>query len=245
MTTAITRRAGGKPVHGVQLGIIILDTRFERVPGDVGHAGSFPFPVQYEVANGYRKGSLLKPEDPAVLEEFLRAADKLIAQGVAGIATSCGFLSIFQPYLTERLGVPVATSSLLQVPLVQQLLPRGRRVGVLTANAANLTPAHFTAVGAPGDTPFAGLNPEGVFRANLTQGNPSIDRAAHEADVLEAAERLLAAQPDIGALVLECTNLSPYSSALEKRFGLPVYDILSLLHWFQAGLRPPRHAHEG
>lgn len=243
MSTLSTRRAAGKPVHGVDVGIIILDTRFERVPGDVGHAETFDFPVQYEVAQGLRKGSHLKPDDPAVLAEFIRAGEKLIAQGVSGISTSCGFLSIFQPYLTERLGVPVATSSLLQVPLVQQLLPPGQRVGAVTANAANLTPKHFESVGAPGDTPFTGLNTEGRFRANLSQGNPAIDPKDHEHDVLEAVERLLAAHPDVGAIVLECTNMSPYSAAVEKRFGLPVYDVVTLIEWFQAGLRPRRHRH--
>ncbi len=235
----------GKPVHGVSVGIIILDTRFQRVPGDIGYAGSFSFPVQYHIAKGYRRGSYLLPDQKEVLDAFVQAADALVELGVDGIGTSCGFLSIFQPYLTERIAVPVATSSLLQIPLVERLLPKGKRVGVLTANAARLTSEHFLAAGARPDVAFAGIPPEGVFRSNLSNGNPHIDRDVHEQEVVQAAGELLAANPDIGAIVLECTNLSPYSSAIEQAYGLPVYDVITLLEWFHAGLRPRRYPHEG
>lgn len=227
----------GRPVHGASLGIIMLDTRFERFPGDIGNARSFSFPVQYAVVSGISLGADLRP-DEATLGKFFAAIDQLVALGVDGISTSCGFLAILQPHLAAHSPVPVASSSLMQVPMLQCMLPAGKKVGVLTAKKPSLTAAHFEGVGASFDFPIGGMPLDGEFRRNLQTGNPSIDPATHEREVLQAADELLREHSNIGALVLECTNLSPFSSAIERTFGLPVYDIITLLNWFHGGLRP-------
>jgi Asp/Glu/hydantoin racemase len=227
-------------IHGVSIGIIILDTRFHRVAGDIGYAGTFDFPVQYAVARGIVRGGSVTGTD-GELKAFFEAADELVALGVDGITTSCGFLSILQPYLTEHCSVPVAASSLMQVPIVQRMLPKGRRVGVLTANRDSFTPGHLTAVGADPDTPVRGMPVGSTFRSHSREARPIIDRDRHEEEVLEQVGQLLAEHPDIGAIVFECTNLGPYSHAVEARYGLPVYDVITLIDWFHAGLKPRRY----
>mgnify|MGYP003606118198 CR=1 FL=1 len=52
------------------------------------------------------------------------------------------------------------------------------------------------------------------------------------------AEAAVKADPSIGALVLECTNLTPYSADLRRAVGLPIFDVVSLVHWFHRSLRP-------
>lgn len=231
-----------QPVHGVTVGIMILDTGFQRVPGDIGYAPTFDFPVQYKVVKGATSGRVTKPNADGMLELFLNAADELVALGVDGITTSCGFLAILHPQLVAHCPVPVATSSLLQIPLVQSILPQGRRVGVLTADADALSPEHFHAVGCPTDLPMVGMPPDGVFRHNLRTGQPLVDYAAQEREVLGMAERLLGEHPDVGAIVSECTNLPPYSAKIEATFGVPVFDVINFVEWFHAGLRPRRYA---
>jgi hypothetical protein len=219
---------------------MVLDTQFQRLPGDIGNAATWPFPVQYAVVRGATGERVLSQGAGGTLDLFLKAADELVALGVDGITTSCGFLAILHPQLVRHCPVPVATSALLQIPLVQAVLPAGRRVGVLTADAAALTPAHFAAVGAPTDLPVAGLPPDGVFRRDLRSGAAFVDPAVQEAELVGVALGLVEANPDIGALVLECTNLPPYAAAIEAACGVPVYDIVTLITWFQAGLRPRR-----
>lgn len=230
------------PVHGITLGIMVLDTQFQRLLGDIGNATTWPFPVHYAVVRGATGDRVLSPGAGGTLDLFLQAIDELVALGVDGITTSCGFLAILHPQLVRHSPVPVATSALLQIPLVQAVLPFGKRVGVLTADASALTPAHFAAVGAPTDLPVAGLPPNGAFRADLLGGNPAVDPSVQEAELIGMARGLIEANPDIGAIVLECTNMPPHAAAIEAACGVPVYDIVSLVTWFHAGLKPRRHS---
>jgi len=231
-----------QPVHGVSIGIMILDTGFQRVPGDIGYAPTFRFPVQYAVVRGATPDRIVKPKADGMLEMFKAAADDLIALGVDGITTSCGFLACLHQELAAHCRVPIATSSLLQIPLVQSMLPRGQRVGVLTADKAALTDDHFRSVGVATDLPVVGMPPNGIFRHNNRTGQPVVDRDAQEREVLGMAEDLLTQHANIGAIVCECTNLPPYSAAIERRFGVPVFDIITLVEWFHTGLKPRRYA---
>jgi hypothetical protein len=43
---------GGKAVYGAAVGILMLEARFPRIPGDVGNATTWPFPVLYKVVRG-------------------------------------------------------------------------------------------------------------------------------------------------------------------------------------------------
>ena len=127
--------------------------------------------------------------------------------------------------------MPVATSALL---LIKTL--KGKNVGVITASAENLTPAHFAAVGAPKDTPVAGLPSNGSFAATFLRNGTTLDRDAVKNEAVEAGRALLRNHPDVDAIVLECTNLPPYKKALEHALGVPVFDVLDLLGGFRRGL---------
>ncbi|GGG29742.1 hypothetical protein GCM10010964_17040 [Caldovatus sediminis] len=232
---------GGKAIYGAPLGILMLEARFPRIPGDMGNAETWPFPVLYRVVRGATPERVVLGGANGLLPDFLEAAEELVALGAEAITTNCGFLSLFQRELAERAKVPVATSALMQVPWVQATLPPGRRVGVLTVCAATLTPAHLAAAGAPPDTPVAGTEDgREFFRVLIKAEKEDLDVAAAEQDILDAARTLLARHPEVGALVLECTNMPPYAAVLREALGLPVYDIHSMIRWFHIGLRPRR-----
>jgi Asp/Glu/hydantoin racemase len=232
---------GGRAIYGAPLGILMLDARFPRIPGDMGNATTWPFPVLYRVVRGASPERVVLQGACGLLDDFIAAAQDLVALGAEAITTNCGFLALFQAELAAAVRVPVATSSLMQVPWVQATLPPGKRVGVLTVSKASLTPAHLIAAGVPADTPIIGT--EGgreFFRVLITAEKQDLDVALAEQDILTAGRELLAAHRDIGAIVLECTNMPTYAAALQAACGLPVYDIYSMITWFHAGLRPRR-----
>src|SRR5204863_5209415 len=99
---------GGRTVYGQALGILMLDTRFPRLPGDVGNATTWPFPTHYKVVRDARQARIMGAEpDETLLEPFLAGALELEAAGVRAITTSCGFLAAFQRELAAAVSIPV------------------------------------------------------------------------------------------------------------------------------------------
>jgi Asp/Glu/hydantoin racemase len=219
----------------------MLDTRFPRIAGDVGHPATFDFPVKQMVVRGASPQRVVRERDPALLPPFIEAARALVADGAAAIATSCGFLALFQRELQVALPVPVWTSSLLLLPetaLALQSWFTGRHAGVVTVDAASLSAEHLRAVGADPATPVEGLAPGSSLQRSLLEDLPTLDAAAAEREVVAAALSLVRRDPQVGAIVLECTNMPPYAAALQAALDLPVYDIYAMIAWFHAGLRP-------
>jgi hypothetical protein len=235
----ITRIAwGGKPVYGARLGILMLEARFPRIPGDMGNAATWPFPVLYKVVPGASPNRVVRDRAKGLLDDFLDAAAELVRLGADGITTNCGFLSLFQREIAAHAGVPVATSSLMQIPFIERLLPPGKRIGVLTASAESLGAEHLIAAGADPDTPVVGTDDGREFTRVMLGNEERLDTAAAERDILTAGDALLARHAGIGAVVLECTNMAPYARALSERLRLPVFDIYAFISWFHAGLAP-------
>jgi aspartate/glutamate racemase len=207
----------------------MLDTRFPRPRGDIGCAGTFIHPVRYRVVQGAVPKRVVIEADRSLLEPFIAAARALEAEGCAAIATSCGFLALFQAEMQAAVGVPLWTSSLLLVAAVEATLPAGRRVGIVTADAASLTAAHLRAAGAPADAPVEGLAPDSAFHRTLLDNRHELDAGEAQAATVAAATRLVARHPNLGAIVLECTNMPPYADAVRAATGLPVHDITTLI----------------
>jgi len=224
--------SGGKSLYGAPLGILMLDARFPRIPGDMGNAQTWPYPVLYRVVRGASPEKVVLQAGQGTLTAFIDAALELIDQGAEAITTNCGFLALFQQQLSERLNV-----------WVQATLPPGQRVGVVTVSRQSLTPAHLAAVNLPADLPMAGTeNGREFFRVLIKAEKNDMDVTLARADVVDAARDLVARHPEVGAIVLECTNMPPYAADVQAATGLPVYDIYSMINWFHTGLRPRRFA---
>lgn len=221
---------GGYTTYGQVLGIIMLDTRFPRVPGDIGNAATFPFPVRYQVVKGASPVRVVQEADPALLAPFIAAARELEAAGVRAITTSCGFLALWQKELAAAVKVPLFTSSLLQVPLAWRLTGT-RPVGIITAHVPSLTPRHLAAVGAA-DVPHViyGLEDAPEFSRTFLHDEPKLNLTAVCDEVRLVSRKLVRDHPEVGSIVLECTNLPPFASAVREETGLAVFDIVSLCH---------------
>ncbi|HZF80427.1 MAG TPA: aspartate/glutamate racemase family protein [Rubrivivax sp.] len=204
------------------LGVLMLDTRFPRVPGDAGNPQSWPMPVRFAVVQGASPHRVVREGDAALLEPFIAAGQGLVKAGAAAVTTSCGFLVQFQAALQAALPVPVWTSSLLKLPELES-------PGVITVDAPSLSAAHLLAAGARANTPVEGLSPGCSLHSTLLNDLPHIDTAAAELDVTAAALRLVRRVPTVRSLVLECTNMPPYAAAVRRATGRPIHHLLSLV----------------
>lgn len=215
----------------------MLETKFPRILGDVGNAESWQFPVRYAVVPGATPDAIVCVDMEPFVQAFISAGQELVTAGCTGIATTCGFLALIRPRLTAALGVPVAASALEQVAQVQAMLPPDQVVGILTISAAALTPAHLNAAGVPKQSPVQGTDGSSFSKSIL--GNlTTLDVDAARQDLVHAAQHLITGNPDIGAIVLECTNMVPYAPDIARATGRPVYSIYTYLNWFHAGLKP-------
>jgi len=227
--------------YGVPIGMLMLDSKFERFNGDIGNAQTWPFPVQYKIVRGAVPNKVVDTlNNRHLFQLFADAADELIREGVDGITTTCGFLALYQQELAAHCSVPVATSALLQVPMVARVLPKGKRPGILTFSAESLTMHHLAAVGIDPDTPVVGLAVASEFQRSIREGDDTVPFEVLKAEALDTAERMLKDDPSIGAIVCECTNITPYSHEINRRLGVPVFDMVTLVHWFHRALRPQR-----
>ncbi|MGR3511724.1 MAG: aspartate/glutamate racemase family protein [Paracoccaceae bacterium] len=232
---------GGKAIYGASVGILMLDAQFPRIPGDMGNATTWPFAVHYKIVRGASPDLVVRQGAPGLLEHFIAAAQELVADGVDGITTNCGFLSLMQAELQAAVPVPVATSSLMQVPMVNAVLPPGKRAGILTIKASSLTDAHLKAANVPDSTPVGSTEGGAEFTRAILGNELTLDVDAARADNIAAAQALADAHPDLGALILECTNMVPYAADIRAATGLPTFSIESFITWFQSGLSPRRH----
>ena len=207
------------------LGILMLDTRFPRPPGDVGNPATYAragIPVRFVTVRGASPQRIVREADPSLLRPFVDAAVKLAEEGAAMISTSCGFLASYQAQLAAAVPVPVVTSSLLQCRSVPN-------PGIVTIDSAALTPAILSAAGVPLGTPVQGVAPGSEFHRRLLGNEPELDIAEAERNVVAAAMNLVAAAPWVRTLVMECTNMPPYREAVARATGRAVVDIETLL----------------
>ncbi len=223
------------------IGVLMLETQFPRPLGDIGNPGTWPFPVRFQTVPGASAGKVVLDDPRKILHDFIEAGNSLIAEGCTGIATSCGFLSLLQDEFKSALGVPFASSPLMQLQIIEALLPAGQEAGVLTISKENLSKAHLRAAGARPDTAMEGLPREGAFASAVFEDRREMDYAACRDEMIGAAISLHKAAPNVKAIVLECTNMAPYAADITRLTGCPVYSVVSFLNWFHSGLSPVRY----
>lgn len=206
--------------------------QLETMPGNSTNPLSYPFPVKLVEVPGANADTVIIHPSEQVLENMISITRRLAAEeGICAVTTSCGFNAVFQTALAEAVDIPVFTSSLLQVPFVQQLIGSKRTVAVITANKSSLSPAHMHACGITDDmnVMVLGLENAKEWSKIFEQPDVKFDMDAVSEEIMCVARRAVAEHPEIGAIVLECTDLPPYAARMREELGLPVFDINSLV----------------
>ena len=222
----------GQNVAGYSVGILYLDNVwYPLVPGNVVNACTYDFPVRMKAVPGLDTPKL-HSGDPAIFGTLLEAAKALEQEGVRAISAACGFFGHFHTQLAEAMDLPVALSSLVQVPWILTTLKRGQKIGVLTANASAISPGLLKSccIQDPGRLVIRDLRHEPHFSA-IMEDRGSFDNAGVRREVVNAAAELQREYPEIGAFLLECSDTPPYAYAVQRQTGLPVFDFITMIRW--------------
>ncbi|EJT02063.1 aspartate/glutamate racemase family protein [Rhizobium sp. CCGE 510] len=231
--------------YGHDIGILLIDCRTPFIPGDVGNASSYRYPVLFRTVPDVTLDRLIEQGDLSLTDKVIETARGLEAAGVTAITSDCGYMMHFQEQVAGAVSIPVMLSSLLQLPFISSLLGPDQAVGIVCANRRRLTDDLLAKANPNARIPVhtAGLENCTNFRGPILDETDTLDSDAIEAEVVKTAEALCEEHPEIGAILLECSNLPPYAHAVQARTGRPVFDFLTMTDYVRAAGR--RHTYQG
>ncbi|GAA0181715.1 aspartate/glutamate racemase family protein [Clostridium sediminicola] len=227
--------------YGMGLGIMILDEVYPGFPGDVRNASAFPYPVQYDIVKDIDIFKLVWEEDKSqCLQPILDAAKRLEKMGCRAIAAECGYFAYFQKEVAAHVDIPVFMSSLLQVPFIQQLIKPDQSVGIVAAQGKFLKEAHLVNVGINPKSNLVIVGAQDEYGCtqfdNLWdhEKRPEVPEAyfdKSEEDMVRLCKDLVEKNPNMGAIMLECTGMQPFARAIQREVDLPVFSWGTLLDY--------------
>ena len=212
-----------------KIGVIMLNTRFPRIMGDIGNPQTFKHNCEiFRLQKSVVSNIVCDQVQPELINEITEAALALQSRGSTLITTSCGFLSAVQEEIQQKLTVPFIASSLCLLPFLRTVYGSRSRLGIITFDSRQLKSQHLPAIDRDGLV-IAGVENGQELHRVINHDETSLNKDLAKADVLAAADKLI--QSSVSCLVLECTNLSPYKEALRRHTGLPVFDLVDTLNW--------------
>jgi hypothetical protein len=230
----------GMVANGYPIGMLCAQWNIPFVPGDLNHASTFDFPMRYVEVKGLIGADILRGDGEKFTELMVTAAKALETEGVRAITSNCGFMAVYQEVVAASVDVPVFLSSLLQLNLVTRMIGTNRRVGVLAANSAAVTAELLSHVGFA-DTDrivVQGLETFPHFYEVIFDEVGEMEPLRFADEIVEGARLLQRNNPDIGAIVVECSDLPAYSAAIREATGLPVFDWASFIDYVHHAVVP-------
>jgi len=230
MPTYRTRRTAES--YGQAVGILLLDARAPFIPGDVGNASTYSYPVIFKTVPGLSTAVCLAGA-PEYADAMAKAAKELEAAGVRGISSDCGFMLQYQKAVRNAVKIPVALSSLLQLPLIARTMDESRPIGVITADSTNLTDDFLARAGVKVKNPIVirGMQDEPEFKTAVLKERGTMDSDLITKETVGIAKDMARKHPNMGAILLECSMLPPYAKAVQDATGLPTYDFVNLIDY--------------
>jgi Asp/Glu/hydantoin racemase len=228
----------GRRVGGIALGVIQLSANIPMIPGNMGNASTFDFPLLYEPMEVTGEMVVSTKPHPEVVKRSIEAGKKLEAQGVRAVCGNCGFFANYQQQVAAELEVPFFSSSLLQIPLILMSLKPDEKVGVITADGAKLTAA--PALENCGVTDRSRVVITGAENSSemkkILGTTGSYNPRRFELQLVKIAKDMVSKNPEIRVILLECTELPPHARAIQKAVGMPVWGFPTMVNWVYSGV---------
>lgn len=223
----------GQNIAGYPVGIVYIeDVWYPMVPGNVVNGYTYDFPVRLGAVEGLTVQDLFNTEDH-VQEAVIKAVQKLVAEGCRAISSACGFFGNYQKVIAECVDVPVAMSSLVQINYILPLLKPHQKLGILTADESSLTDALLAQCGVTDRSRLVVRDMRSAPEFNcVVEGRGSFDNGKAEQEIVSAALSCME-DGEIGAILLECSDMPPYAWAVQAACGVPVFDFITLIRWLK------------
>ncbi len=226
--------------YGMGLGVILFDAVFPAFPGDVRNASAFPYNIQYCVAEGVNNHTLIfNPDKDLCLKAALNAGKYLQDLGCKALIGECGYFGLLQKEMAAAFDIPVFMSSLLQVGWMQKILNPKQKVGIMCAHKNSLSTEVLNAVGIENKDSLIIAGTQDDYNisefSNLWDDRfreiGHCDYAKAEQQFVDACKDFVAKNPNMAALVLECTGFPVFGRAIQRAVGIPVLSWSTLMDY--------------
>lgn len=223
----------GQWVAGYTVGIMLLDVHYPLLPGNVVNASTYSYPVRHAWVPGADQNRM-HSGDESLLPELIKTARQLELEGCRAICGACGYFGHFQKKVAEALDIPVYLSSVIQASWIAAGLKSSQKIGVLCADGKNLTRELFAECSVSEEIfnrcviKSAGKLP--VFSAFMERRG-HFDNAAVREELKGLVREILDENENVGAILLECSDMPPYSAAIQAEFNLPVFDFITMINF--------------
>ncbi|MGD9078339.1 MAG: aspartate/glutamate racemase family protein [Desulfobacterales bacterium] len=232
----------GRAISGASIGILVLDLGYPYLPGNVANASTYDFPVRFNILKGSTIPQILS-HDRSLLDMIVEGGMELVKDGVRAIVGACGYFGYYQKEAAAALDVPVFLSSLLQISVVRQTLRADQQVGVICAHRDSLSRETLAACGIddPSELVIVGAQDLPEFK-NILNCTCHYNPAQLEQELTKLSVKLIEDNPSIGALLLECSDMPPFSWSVQNATGLPVFDFITMIKWIHSAVvQQPYH----
>ena len=226
----------GQTVAGQAVGILVIDAWYPMLPGNVANASTYDFPVVYKVLKGASIEQILSG-DQALLDLIIDGGRELIEQGARAIVGACGSFANYQRQVAKALNVPTFLSVMLQAPLILQGLRDDQRLGVIVASMAAMTEKVFDQCDIT--NPSRLILSEAITLPEfqrMVECKGRFNSHKLKEELVSHVTKFVTEHRDIGAILLQCSDLPPYAWVIQSSVGLPVFDMNSLIEWVYHGM---------
>ena len=232
----------GVDSYGFGIGILLIDCSTPFIPGDVGNASTYDFPVLYKKVPEVTLERLIDQGDESLIDNIIDAAKELERMGVRAITSDCGYMVRYQEKVAAAVNIPVILSSLVQLPLLERSIGPNQKIGIICANKKRLTPEllEISGLNSPSNVVIFGLEHQPNFRAPILDETGTLEPTKIQKEVVAVAANMIEAHPEVGPILLECSNLPPYANTVQQSTGRLVFDFTTLINlYFGAATRKP------
>lgn len=216
---------------GYEIGSLVMKSWVPKPPGHISCASSFDFPVYYYPID-HTSNKSVHSGDQSIIPYILEAVGELEKIGCKAVVSSCGYFGHYQKVVSEKAGIPVYLSAVCLIPFVFRLLGKNRKLAVICYNKEKFTSELFRACGVSEEQQARCYLYDVIGQPELGKivtdcGGYNISEAQKE--VVSVSLNAIMEHEDIGAFLLECTDLPPYAAAIQAAINLPVFDATSMV----------------
>lgn len=221
---------------GYDVGCLVMKSWVPKPPGHISCASNYDFPIYYQPVQE-TNNSKIHGGNKDVIPNIISASKELRDYGCKSLVTSCGYFGHYQKIVADMDILPTYFSTICLIPFVLRMLRPNDDIILVCYNKEKLTSDLLFSCGVSEEQLsrihiFDIINEKELGRIIKDCGEYNVTEARNE--VVNVVVEAVRKYNNIGAILLECTDLPPHSYAIQDAVNLPVFDVTTMIKFIQS-----------